>query len=549
MDDRMDCEASLHPSNVKALYPNHQWTTQNPLTIKTRTIFQASERVIRCVGVEPCYLDMDPCDPIPIDETVLRDIKQFLVEEFIRISHKFRSSSDLQPWPSEGQLTELVRRASDVWICAQTVIRFVEEPQFDPRTRLQLVLGRGSKITDALESLDALYSAILSVFPPMPTLPAFVDILRAAVGGINPEDIDDLMQLPLGAARYRSKEFWIYTKDADARMLDRTTHFLSVQDPLLRHPVSDYLSERIRRLSVVRFWVLVFFFSVNPEFLHRMSESSFQLSLSSLQAQYREPFVELLTRQKMPSGRKIDNDFRFVWNFEVALWLEPAAGPPLPLQPQLDATYLHLLSTHPPVLRFIRTVLAWQHILNRRHTVPVAIQVSGLSWFDLRPRSWNTGAGGVYLYDSIYACDLGSREPTTLKNGLNWAILITGCKPCLTVLHELKTLDPIHFCKYADDHPEIHFRDHERSHSPSKQHFDTVIGWLQEFEPRPKDVIDFWANRRRLAGECHSRTKSYIQSSDMAKLDEWEFVPERLSSGGIREEGEEWLTAEGKPWW
>ncbi|KAJ7728475.1 hypothetical protein B0H16DRAFT_1894093 [Mycena metata] len=491
------------------------------------------------------------CESIPIDETVLRGIKQYLVEEFIRIAHKFSIS---EPWPKKDQLAELVRRASDVRIYAQTVIRFLDEPQFDPRTRLQLLLARGGEITDATESLDALYSTILSIFPPMPTLPAFVDILRAAVGGINPEDIDDLMQLPSGTARYslrrlssllllpparegslrrmtrfhhpsltdylrnpdRSKEFWVYTKEADARMLDRTTHFLSVQDPLLRHPVSDYLSERLRRLSVC---AMLGASAVNPEFLHRVIEPSFQRSLSSVQAQYREPFVGLLTGRLVapddaPLAQRLieyTDDFRFVWNFEVALWLEPVTGPPLPPQPQLDAAYLHLLSMHPPILRFIRTVLAWQHILNRRHTVPMAMQVSEVSWFDLRPVcllrdcvkipfSLNESpveflldpqrAGGLFRDPETLAQEASismiqymraileaeNRRPARILNGLNWAIIITSCKPCPIVLQELKTLDPILFCRYADEDPEIHFRDHESRHAPSKQHFDTIIG-------------------------------------------------------------------------
>ncbi|KAJ7026621.1 hypothetical protein C8F04DRAFT_1190293 [Mycena alexandri] len=184
MDDQMDCEDQTVSSIV---FP--------PSLKREGSISESSMDYKERLNVSS---DMDPCDPIPIDETVLRNIK---LRSSSGSHTSFASSSDLQPWPSESQLAELVRRASDVWIYAQTVIRFVEEPQSDPRTRLQLVLRRGSEITDALESLDALYSAILSVFPPMPTLPAFVDILRAAAGGINPEDIDDLMQFPSGAAR------------------------------------------------------------------------------------------------------------------------------------------------------------------------------------------------------------------------------------------------------------------------------------------------------------------------------------------------------------
>ncbi|KAJ7698845.1 hypothetical protein B0H16DRAFT_1749541 [Mycena metata] len=523
--------------------------------------------------------DMEPCGPIPIDEAVLRGIKDLFVEEFTRISHKFSVFGDgrSQPWPSEGQLAELIRRASDVWIYAQTVIRFVDERQCDPRTRLQLVLAHGGEITDALESLDALYSTIPSVHPPRPTLPAVIDIIRAAIGGINPEDIDDLMQLPSGTARCslrglssllirppiregalrrvtpvhhssfpnylcdrgRAKEFWIYTKDADARMLDRTTHLLSIQDPL---------------------------------------------------AQYREPFVQLLTRKLVAAEdialaerlTQYTDDFRFVCNFEVAVWLEPAAGPPLPPQPKLDAIYLHLLSTHPPVLRFLRTVLAWQRILNLKHRVPLAMQVSGVSWLDLRPAcllrecvkipfGLNESpvdflldpqrAGGLFRDPETLAQEAsiliiqylrailgaGNRRPAKILNGFRkWAIVITSCRPSLTVFNELKTLDPLLFCKYAHADPKVHFKDHASCDVPSEQHFDAIIGWLQEFEPKPKEVIDFWVTRRTLASECRSRMKSYIQGSDMALVEKWEFIPGRVSSGEIRGEGEDWLTAEGE---
>jgi hypothetical protein len=104
---------------------------------------------------------------VPVDP---EDVECFLRDNLERIREKFPRTVPKE-WPSEEQFWKLVDRASGLFILANTVIRFIENPRYaDPATRLNQVLSAldGAAATShahPLAPLDALYASILSMIP------------------------------------------------------------------------------------------------------------------------------------------------------------------------------------------------------------------------------------------------------------------------------------------------------------------------------------------------------------------------------------------------
>jgi hypothetical protein len=126
---------------------------------------------------------------VPVDD---EDVECFLRDNLERIREKFRRTVPKE-WPREEQFWELVYRASGHFMFANTVIRFIENPQYaDPVTRLNQVLSAldGPAATShahPLAALDALYANILSMIP---------------------HDVWPTTKRVLGALLYHNKEEW-----------------------------------------------------------------------------------------------------------------------------------------------------------------------------------------------------------------------------------------------------------------------------------------------------------------------------------------------------
>jgi hypothetical protein len=104
---------------------------------------------------------------VPVDHAGVTD---FLRDNLERIRKNFPRTVPKE-WPSEEQFWKLVYRASGHFMFANTVIRFIENPQYaNPVTRLNQVLSAldGAAATShahPLAALDALYASILSMIP------------------------------------------------------------------------------------------------------------------------------------------------------------------------------------------------------------------------------------------------------------------------------------------------------------------------------------------------------------------------------------------------
>ncbi|TFK25284.1 hypothetical protein FA15DRAFT_755936 [Coprinopsis marcescibilis] len=96
------------------------------------------------------------------------DVKTYLLSEFARIRVESKLI-DVEPWPSESVISQLVQRASGQFIYAATVIRYVEDPWSSPLARLDVLLSScPPKDHNPLEMLDNLYLAILQQSPNHP---------------------------------------------------------------------------------------------------------------------------------------------------------------------------------------------------------------------------------------------------------------------------------------------------------------------------------------------------------------------------------------------
>jgi hypothetical protein len=126
---------------------------------------------------------------VPVDHV---GVTYFLRDNLERIRKHFPRTVPKE-WPSKVQFWKLVHHASGLFILANTVIRFIENPRYaDPVTRLNRVLSAldGPAATShahPLASLDALYASILSMIP---------------------DDVWPTTKRVLGALLYRTEEDW-----------------------------------------------------------------------------------------------------------------------------------------------------------------------------------------------------------------------------------------------------------------------------------------------------------------------------------------------------
>ncbi|KAJ7493110.1 hypothetical protein B0H11DRAFT_2007266 [Mycena galericulata] len=96
------------------------------------------------------------------------DVHRYLQDEFTRIQqeHHRTMATVPMPWPSSEALDYLVKKSSGYFIYAATVIKFVDDKDFRPTQRLDIILGTASseslEDTSPFSALDQLYIQILS---------------------------------------------------------------------------------------------------------------------------------------------------------------------------------------------------------------------------------------------------------------------------------------------------------------------------------------------------------------------------------------------------
>ena len=101
---------------------------------------------------------------VDLDDTVTQDITTFLEAEFSRI-HREHCIQET-PWPPESVIQSLAGRASGQFIYASTVIKFIDDQDFQPQQRLDMVLGTlPHGMFSPFAEIDLLYTQILGTVP------------------------------------------------------------------------------------------------------------------------------------------------------------------------------------------------------------------------------------------------------------------------------------------------------------------------------------------------------------------------------------------------
>ena len=135
-----------------------------------------------------------------VDSTSVEgDIRLYLTEKLTAIVGR-RSGFDLpQAWPSDEDITALVKKSSVLFIFASTVARFIESEHHEPRERLRLIVSKADDTShEGASGIDSLYSQVLrDAFFGIDEESVFVDlrrVLSVVALALNPLSRDGLVQ-------------------------------------------------------------------------------------------------------------------------------------------------------------------------------------------------------------------------------------------------------------------------------------------------------------------------------------------------------------------
>ncbi|KAF8129130.1 hypothetical protein K438DRAFT_878746 [Mycena galopus ATCC 62051] len=140
-------------------------------------------------------------------EQSFEDVWKYLKDEFARIrrDHHETMATVPLPWPTREITDNLVQKSSGYFIYASTVIRFIDDKDFRPTERLQVITGIREPRPESgspFAALDALYIQILCAVPHdhRPLIPKILAVvaakLRLSIG-----NTDELLELEPGEVR------------------------------------------------------------------------------------------------------------------------------------------------------------------------------------------------------------------------------------------------------------------------------------------------------------------------------------------------------------
>ncbi|KAJ7503833.1 hypothetical protein B0H11DRAFT_2355672, partial [Mycena galericulata] len=131
------------------------------------------------------------------------DVRRYLRSEFSRIhrEHRTTMSTVSPPWPSSEVVEALVEKSSGYFIYASTVIKYIDDKNFRPTGRLEIILGikqRGPP--SPFDTLDQLYSQILSDVPldSRPQLLRILTVISADLLPVSYSVMEQLLELDPG---------------------------------------------------------------------------------------------------------------------------------------------------------------------------------------------------------------------------------------------------------------------------------------------------------------------------------------------------------------
>jgi hypothetical protein len=137
------------------------------------------------------------CSPFDVEHS-FADVRAYLQCEFARIHREHRTMAAVpSPWPSQEVVDRLVDKSSGYFIYAATVIKFIDDKNYQPTRRLAAIdATTETRSPSPFVVLDALYTHILSETAENPDL---VSILRVIhYFALEPGQIEQLLGLETG---------------------------------------------------------------------------------------------------------------------------------------------------------------------------------------------------------------------------------------------------------------------------------------------------------------------------------------------------------------
>ncbi|KAJ7511483.1 hypothetical protein B0H11DRAFT_872719 [Mycena galericulata] len=159
------------------------------------------------------------------------DIRIFLDSEFARIYRGHATMVDVAgPWPSQKNVEHLVDKSSGYFIYAATVIKFIDDQDFRPTERLEIVMGIAEPENGSpFSALDHLYAQILEAVPGRRQLLRILSVLAANISLSLPR-IEQLLHMKTGDARLALRRACsVVDVPSDSRDM-LTTHHASFLD-------------------------------------------------------------------------------------------------------------------------------------------------------------------------------------------------------------------------------------------------------------------------------------------------------------------------------
>ena len=154
---------------------------------------------------------------LDMDDTVTQDIATFLEAEFSRIHREYCIQET--PWPPAHAIPSLAWRASGQFIYASTVIKFIDDRDFQPQQRLDMVLGTlPHGMYSPFAEIDLLYTQILDAVPASKIEKSLLCIgviicktsiyfmIRAQILTPSPKFLNEMLQLNSGGVEHLLRE-------------------------------------------------------------------------------------------------------------------------------------------------------------------------------------------------------------------------------------------------------------------------------------------------------------------------------------------------------
>jgi hypothetical protein len=139
---------------------------------------------------------------VNIDQS-FEDVRKFLLDQFSRIyrNHRETMAAVQFPWPTLDVVENLVEKSSGYFIYASTVIKFVDDKDFRPTERLEVILGiEEPDFGSPFATVDQLYTQILSQVPLRPQLLEILTCIAAKLK-LTVGNIERLLELEPGDVR------------------------------------------------------------------------------------------------------------------------------------------------------------------------------------------------------------------------------------------------------------------------------------------------------------------------------------------------------------